>query len=367
MKCPESLITQVENALYKIPLPTPMEDATHGLMTQFDLMITKITNQDGLVGCGYTFTTDLAAKAIYSVAEDEIAPLILKKDADRIEQLWNMVNDRLYYVGRGGIVSFALSAVDIALWDLFGKRCGMPLWKLVGGRQGFVRAYGGGVDLNLSPDALVANVQEYLSRGHRAVKIKVGKQDLEEDLARVAAVKDSLPPNVTLMADANCGWTAAQACRAARALEPFGLYWLEEPCAPDDLRGYAQLSKISSIPLAMGENFRSLDEFDRMLTYGHCDHPQPDVSNIGGITAFIKLSAAAQTRHLNVSTHGMQEINVSLLSGIANPGYLEIHAFPISDFTTWKVTVQDGIALPPDVPGTGVSFDERRLAPYRVM
>lgn len=365
-----STIVKIENELYKIPLPNPMEDATHGVMTRFDLLITRVTNSEGQVGCGYTFIADLAGKATYSVAEEEIKPLVMGMDADRIEQIWGKIFDHLYFVGRGGIVSFALSAIDIALWDLRGKRANMPLWKLVGGYREKVKCYGGGVDLNLTPDELVENVKQYLSEGHKSVKIKVGKKTLAEDIARLEKVRaylDSLDEEITLMVDCNCGWNSTEALRAAVALEKYDLYWLEEPLTPDNLGAHKRISELSHIPIAMGENFRSIYEFDRMLKYGHCDHPQPDVSNIGGITAFLKVAAEAQIQHLEISTHGMQEIAVSLLCGIPNSGYLEIHAFPLSDFMTWKVKVEDGMASPPNAPGTGVDFNSEKLKQYRVL
>ena len=142
--------------------------------------------------------------------------------------------------------------------------------------------------------------------------------------------------------------------------------WLEEPCNPDNLAGYRQVAQQGCMAIAAGENFHTVYEFAHMFDFGHCDYPQPDASNIGGITGWLKVAALAFAKEVPVSTHGMQELHVSLLSGVSNSGYLEIHSFPIEDYTTHPLEIKDGYAYPPDEPGTGVVFRFDLLAPYRI-
>jgi L-alanine-DL-glutamate epimerase-like enolase superfamily enzyme len=330
------------------------------------LVITEITDENGVTGTGYTYTGGYGGRTILTLLEEEVKRDILGEDADCIEKIWKKVSSHLYYIGRGGVLSLALAAMDIALWDLRGKKLGIPLWKLAGGASGCTKAYMGGVDLNLPIPDLVRHIREHIDSGHRAIKIKVGKEFLQDDVERVAAVREVLGKKMTLMVDANCKWTAAEAIRAALEFEPYNLLWLEEPCDPDNLRGHKQIAEQTSQAIAMGENFRTIYEFERMLHYGHCDFPQPDISSLGGITPFLKAAHIAEAYHLPVCTHGVQELSVSLLSGIAYPGYLEIHSYFIENWTKNKIKVVDGLVKAPDIPGSGVEFRFDLLEQYEI-
>ena len=278
-----------------------------------------------------------------------------------------------HYVGRGGVLSFAISAVDIALWDLRCKKAGEPLWKMLGGGsgKGETRCYAGGIDLQFSISKLVESVGCYLAEGHNAVKIKVGKPDLAEDVERVAEVRkfmDRWPgPETTLMVDANMSWKPERAIRAAKAFKPFNILWLEEPTIPDDFEGYRRIRERGGVALAQGENLHTVHEFMHALCAGGVDFPQPDASNVGGVTGWMKVARLAEAHNLAVSSHGMQELHVSLLSAVTNQGWMECHSFPIDEYTVGgKVRVIGGKAKAPSAAGIGVEFDWAKLDPHRV-
>ncbi len=361
-----SIITAVENMLFRVPLKEQLGDAMHGKHTHFELNMVKITTEDGYEGYGYTYTGGVGGMAIWQLIESDIREDLVGQDADLTEKIWAALYKKLHYVGRGGIDSFAISAVDIALWDIKCKKAGMPLWKLIGGGNGRARAYGGGIDLDFPKEKLLQNVQGYLDRGHTAIKIKLGKDTLSEDIDRVKAVRELIGPDTLFMVDANYKWTPEYAVRACEKLKEYDVMWLEEPCNPDNLAGYRQVAQQGRMAIAAGENFHTVYEFAHMFEFGHCDFPQPDASNIGGITGWLKVAALAFAREVPVSTHGMQELHVSLLSGVSNSGYLEIHSFPIEDYTTRPLEIKDGYAYPPDEPGTGVVFRFDLLDPYRI-
>lgn len=362
-----SIITDVITEYYRIPLPEIMEDAKHGLHTHFEVPIVKITTDDGRTGVGYTYTGGFGGKAISSLIANELTAILIGKDPSCVESLWDQMNWGIHYVARGGLASFAIAACDIALWDLRATKAQEPLYKLLGGVSNQVKCYGGAIDLNFPLEKLLANNQKYLDMGLKAVKIKLGQATLAEDIQRVAAVRELIGPDVTFMVDANMSWSVETAIKAGREFLKYNILFLEEPTIPEDYAGYRRIAEESGMAVAGGENLRTLTEFQHMLQYGHVDFPQPDVSNIGGITGWLKVAHLTQAYNLTVSSHGMQELHVSLLAAMPNAGYLEMHSFPIDQYTTRPLVIDpaSGMAIAPEEPGIGVTFDWQKLAPYQ--
>jgi L-alanine-DL-glutamate epimerase-like enolase superfamily enzyme len=357
-------ILSLEPRLFRVPLPEPLEDARHPTHTHFELVTATVRTTSGLQGTGYTYTGGHGGHAIFQLLEKDLAPFVVGKDASRVEEIWEAMQWHLHYVGRGGIASFAISAADIALWDVRLQQEGRPLRQAVGGGRDWTLAYAGGIDLQFPLDKLLRQIEGYLDQGFGAVKIKVGRDDEREDIERVAAVRRLIGDEAVFMVDANMKWDPDQAVRMSRALEPYGIYWLEEPTVPDHYAAYRRIKEEGPLPVAMGENLHLVEEFGHALDIGDIDHPQPDASNIGGITGWLRVADLCRQRGRQVSTHGMQELHAHLLAGIEGGHYLEWHSFPIQEYTLAPPLIRDSKVWPTDGEGIGVRFEWDKLAPH---
>ena len=351
------IIDGVETKHYLLPLTHPMTDASHGVMTVFEVVLVKLQTECGLVGHGYTYTIGCGGSAIQSLIDEDLKFVLLGADANRTEEIWERMWWRLHYIGRGGLVSFAMSAVDIALWDLQGKREKLPLWKLLGGFSGEARAYAGGIDLQLGPEELVEQTRCNLQKGFRAIKIKVGRANLSEDVERLRAVRQCIGPDMPLMVDANMRYSVEQAISAARKFRDFDIYWFEEPTIPDDYKGMARIATEGGLPIAAGENLHTIYEFRHTIEDAKITFPEPDVSNIGGITNWMRVAKLAYAHNLPVTSHGVHELHLHLLAAIPNASFLEVHSFGLERFIKNPPQLKDGIMQASDAPGHGVQFD----------
>ncbi len=363
---PKNEIKAMQVEYYRVPLAEALADAKHGTHTYFELILCRIFCADGLEGVGYTYTGGTGGRAIYSLLNDELREWIVGRDATDIREIWEDMQWKLHYVGRGGLLSFAVSAVDIALWDIRCRRLAQPLWKVAGAHGNTAASYAGGIDLGFDEKKLLDNVQGYLDRGFDAVKIKVGKKDYKEDVQRVAAVRERIGADTRFMVDANYSMTREGAIRFAKAIEQYDITWFEEPTIPDDFEGYAHIANAIDIPLAMGENLHTVHEFMHAIKYSSLGFLQPDASNIGGITGWLMVSDLAYANNLPVCSHGMHELHVSLIASQPHAGYLEVHSFPIDQYTTTPLTLENGRAVAPNSVGTGVCFDKAVLGPHLV-
>ena len=360
-----SLIRSVEPGHYRIPLGVTLSDSTHGSIAAFELVTVRVRDTDGAEGIGYTYTVGTGGAATQAVIARDLAPWLEGRDAERIEELWQAMWWRLHYGGRGGAQVLAISAVDIAVWDLQARRRGVPLWRLLGGFDPRVPCYAGGIDLDFTIEALLRQTDENLARGFRAIKMKVGRPSLRDDVERVRTMRAHLGAEFPLMVDANMRWTVDEAIRAARALAESQPVWLEEPTIPDDVPGHARIVREGGLPIAAGENLRTLYEFRELIAAGGVTFPEPDVTNCGGVTVFMKVCHLAEAFNLPVTSHGAHDVTVHLLAAAPNRSYLEAHGFGLDRFIAEPLTIVDGFAVAPDRPGHGIAFDWQGLDTVR--
>lgn len=349
-------ITAARAYLIDIPVETPRTDAVQAFLKQ-ETVFVHLTTQDGLEGVGYTYTIGTGGTAILAMLRDYLLEKVIGMDSERIEQIWNTVYYGTRATTTGAITSLAVAAIDTALWDLKGKRTSMPLWKMAGGHSQRVPLYDTeGGWLHIDQDELVQGALASQAKGWPGVKLKIGKPSIAEDVERLSAVREAVGPGMHIMVDANQSMTLAGARQRAAALEPVGIYWLEEPMPADDVSAHRDLRRSTSIPVAVGESMYSAQHFQQYLHNEAASIVQVDVARVGGITPWLKVAHLAETYNVMVCPHFLMELHVSLAAGIPNGQWVE-HIPQLTAVTTERMTIEDGWAVAPNTPGLGIPWD----------
>jgi L-alanine-DL-glutamate epimerase-like enolase superfamily enzyme len=358
-----SIIRAVEATALRFPLPTTIASAL-ATYTHVDATAVRLHDEDGRIGFGLTAALGgSAGVAIKPYIEAELAPLIVGQDALAPEALWNRLWSPNKPRLRGGLGAWALSAVDIACWDLLGKASGMPLHRLLGGFRREVPVYGSGGWHSLDDAALVAECQKFAGDGITAYKYKIGTS---RDQERTALLRREMGDEFTLLADANQRFTVAEAVETAHMLADHGVAWIEEPVIADSTDDLAEVAAASPVPVAAGENVYFRWGFREICDRGAASYLQPDVGRCGGITEFIKVAHLADAYNLALSSHLWHELSISLV-GAASSGVMVEYAELIpADALTRRFEVRDGSIEVPDVPGHGVELTSEALARFAV-
>jgi L-rhamnonate dehydratase len=342
-------------------------------------VIVEIFTDDGHVGIG---NAALAPPVTKQVIDLYLKPLLIGADPWNIEFLWQHMYRKTMAFGRKGIGMAAISAVDIALWDLLGKSAKQPVFRLLGGRtKPRIPVYASRL-YSIELSELAAEAKRYKKEGYRAMKLRFGwgpsdgAAGMQRNVDLVKTVRQAVGDEIDVMADAYMGWTLDYAKRMLPLLEPFHLRWLEEPVIPDDIHGYAELKSYARIPIAGGEHEFTQYGFRDLLAARAVDYIQFDTNRVGGITQARKISALAESYSVPVIPHAGQMHNYHVVMASLNSPLAEY--FPIVDVEVgnelfWYIfdgepKAKDGfVDLDDNLPGLGLAINETALAKFEVI
>jgi L-alanine-DL-glutamate epimerase-like enolase superfamily enzyme len=375
-------ITGVRARWLRAPIPPERRHTSDfGVNDSFNTCLVEIDTDAGLTGLGEAKVGvgNLGNyAALVSLIRAELAPSLVGRDARDVTALWECMYNgtRAHYVpahgrtfpivGRRGITVSALSGIHIALWDLLGKALGQPVWRLLGGRfRDRVPAYASG---GWAPVGAVGKqLRQYVERGHRAVKMRVGLQDrnVDDSATRVREARQVLGPDVGLMVDAHGTWSVREAQRFARKVADCDLAWLEEPVSPDNVAGQAEVRAATDIPIAAGETEQTRFAFRDLIAARAVDVLQPDVAIAGGLTETLRICALAATHGLIVAPHlwgGAILFASGLHLAAATPCVTTLEFSRgenplLNDLVEEPFELVDGHMLAPDRPGLGLTLD----------
>jgi mandelate racemase len=335
-----------------------------GAITQAPLLLIDLLTEEGVTGRSYIFgyhafalkpLHDLVLAMADMIKGDAIAPFEIEKK----------LRSRLVLLGQQNLPGYALAGIDMAAWDALASGLGVTLVTLLGGQLKPIKAYNSNGLGIMPPDEAAEEAVQLVEEGFDAIKIRLGRPSLEEDLAAVRAVRKRIPDHMTLMSDFNQSLTVNEAIQRGRALDDEGVFWIEEPIRADDFQGCARVAAEIRTPVQVGENFSGLFQMEEALRASASDFVMPDVQRIGGVSGWLRAAALAQAAGIECSSHLFPEISSHLLAVTPTAHWLEYvdWANPI---LAEPFKIADGSLQIPNRPGTGLTWNEDAVKRYRI-
>lgn len=363
----------VEICVARVPLTNNVTFSTRTVEAR-EYCLVRVISADGHIGVGYSYAGTNSGRILAAAVKVALSHSLIGQDSLRVEGIWRDLYQEALLIGRTGAVMRALSALDIALWDLNARSVGLPLYKYLGAVVlDRVPAYGSGgyYMAGKSKDDLAREMLAFVQDGYEAVKIKVGRLSPREDEERVRIVREAVGPDIHLMLDANNAWAdLPTAMRYVERFEKYSPYWIEEPFLPDDIDNHAALAQRTSMMVATGEIEAGRWRFKDILDKGAAAILQTDASVCGGISEFRKIAATAASYGVALAPHAWHDIHVHLVASTANATYVEF--MPDDKIVNFRrlidvqIESKNGHLLLPDRPGLGFSFDPVAIDRYGI-
>ncbi len=342
-------------------------------LTNYDVggyLLTQIHSDNGYIGNAITYfgLIESGMSTVKKIIDSEITPVLIGQDPHFVRLIRKMVHDRLSYYGTSGVAAMAISAVDICCWDLIGKSANTPVAMVLGARRTSVPAYAMvGWYYEDGLKGLVNACVNAAEEGFSAVKIKVGRGDLKDDMSRINAVRKALGDDYRIMIDANCAFDEFEALRRGYAYQDADIFWYEEPLPPYLMESYKRLREKLRIPIAGGENFFMKHQFYDAIRGGCLDIVQPDNRRAGGVTEWLEIAAISDVAGLKLASHLGGPGNVNVMCSIENTIYLECEGIKHdNEMLMHPLVLKNGEVQMPSVPGMGNELKEEFIEKYKI-
>lgn len=362
---PDTVIESVDVHFVSIPLEQPLITAAFPIPA-IDTAMMCVRTRGGLKGWAWSFAFGHGKVASLVRMMEDLGTLAVGQDAVATEALWQKMFSAVAFIGTRGVSAAAMSAIDTACWDIKGKAAGLPVYKLLGGYRHAVETYASqGLWLDRSRDDLAREAGEYMAQGFTAVKMRAGKANEDEDVARIRAVREAIGPAGKLMVDVNQAWDLKQALRMTRKLADLDLFWLEEPMPYQQLDDYRQLTAAAPMQVCTGESFYLKDEILSAVEHRASDYIMPDMMRMAGVTEWVKVAHACERYPVKVTPHLFMEHSSHLAAACSNVVWQEYQPW-------WQpvmkrpVEMENGaIRLSAD-PGFGFEPDPKAIERFKV-
>jgi len=361
-----AVITSAEVHHLAVPQPHPIRSSYGSALDVLDVVVVRVMDSDGAVGEGWTNVIGGGGASVASFLHTELVPLVLRTDPAHVRGLWQRMFMHSLSRGRKGVPMYALSAVDIAVWDLRARTANQPMHAHLGSVVTEVPVYGDGCWISFSHEELRSAAEAYSARDFWGVKLKVGA-DLDDAVRRVEIVRDVVGPSGRVMVDANQRYDLLTTRRFASAIADLDVTWLEEPIIADSIHDYARLRGRVGVPIAAGENEYSRYGFRELLEHEAVDILQPDAHRMGGITEFMRVLALADAWNIPVAPHTSWELHSQLVCCGNTALVVEYYDWLPEDFFATRPRITNGKVAVSSAPGTGVAIDPASFEKYRVV
>ena len=354
-------ITGIQTDVLKRPAGSPYYDAIHTFGTGSGSVVLRIHTDAGITGWANSSfgMIDGGPRVVQTILEEEVKPVLTGKDPAFPRRIRADLWKALEYQGVGGATQFAIAAVDIAIWDILGKSANLPVYKMLGAFRDRIPVYsmcGWYYDHDDDLSHFKRVISEAVEQGYHAVKIKVGRGPLDEDVRRIRLAHDVLGKDRRVMVDANQVFNRNDALRRGRVYQEMGCFWYEEPLPPQDMEGYAELAKELDMRIATGENLNTKYAFADLISRHGADVVQPDNRRAGGVTEWMEIAAIADANGLELASHGGGSTNLNMLLAMPNAIYME---------TSGAQKLQNGEMAAPAEPGMSSEVSEAEIKKYK--
>ncbi len=364
-------ITGIETDVLRFPPSRIISDAIHDFGKERGGVVLRVRTNAGITGWAYTYFGTIAGgpRVVQTILEAEIGPALSGQDPAFVKRLRAAMWRATEYHGVQGPVQFAIAAADIAIWDILGKAAGLPVYKMLGAYADRVPAYnmcGWYYENDRGLSEFRRAIEAALAEGFQAVKIKVARGSLDEDITRIRAAQDLLGKDRRLMVDANQALHTNEALRRGRVYQQLGCHWYEEPLPPHEKDGYAELTRELDIRIATGENEYTKYAFLDLLKRSAADVLQPDNRRTGGVTEWMEVAAMADAFGVEIASHGGGPTNMHMLLAMPNAVYIETGSLRGDDTNVEQLRMAAGAILAPEMPGMGSELKREFVERHRV-